>query len=63
MGNRASPLVRCNYLTCTGVVYGHPPTYTVRSLTQYNLTEHQLFNFMVPFKTVPKPVKLIATQL
>jgi hypothetical protein len=63
LGNCASPSVRCDYLPCTSVVYGHPPTYTVCSFTQYNLTSHQLFNFMVPFKTVPKPVKLNATQL
>jgi hypothetical protein len=54
MGNRASPLMRCNYPSYTSAVYSHSCIPTVRSYTQYNLTEHQLLNFMVPFKTVPK---------
>jgi hypothetical protein len=39
MDNRASPSVRCDYPSCTSAGYGHPPTYTVRSITQYNLSQ------------------------
>jgi hypothetical protein len=38
MGNRASPSVRCDYLSCTSAVYSHPCIHTVRSFTQYNLS-------------------------
>jgi hypothetical protein len=36
MGNRASPLVRCDYPSHTSAVYSHSCIPTVRSCTQYN---------------------------
>jgi hypothetical protein len=38
MGNRASPLVRCDYPSHTSAVYSHSCISTVRSYTQYNLS-------------------------
>jgi hypothetical protein len=38
MGNRASPLVRCDYPSCTSAVYSHSCIPTVRSITQFNLS-------------------------
>jgi hypothetical protein len=37
---RTSPSVRCNYPSSTSAVYSHSCIPTVRSFTQYNLTEH-----------------------
>jgi hypothetical protein len=43
---RNPPLLRCYCLSCTSVVYGHPPIYTVRSITQYN--DSSILQFFLP---------------
>jgi hypothetical protein len=62
-GSGASPVLRCHYLSCTSAVDSYSCIPTVRSFTRDNNTFTIFFNFMVPFKTGPKPVKLITTQL
>jgi hypothetical protein len=61
MGNRASPSVRCYYLSCTSVDYDHPPTYTVRSITQYSLSSIlQFFLHTRCFHTATKSFLVVA---
>jgi hypothetical protein len=54
MGNRASPSVTCNYPSCTSAIYSHSCIPTVRSITQYNLHLHHLFQFHGTLQNRPK---------